>query len=126
MSDTLQHLNGTPVLLCAADGRALRDEGDANDLIAAAWQHEASWVAIPTERLEDEFFQLRTRIAGDFFQKFVNYRMGVAILGDISRHTAGSGALRDFVRESNQGRQVWFLDDTDALRRRFEETPTRG
>jgi hypothetical protein len=39
----------------------------------------------------------------------------VAIIGDIEAHPAASSALRDFVRESNAGRHVWFLPDQDEL-----------
>ena len=39
-------------------------------------------------------------------QKFVNYQMRLAIVGDFSHYT--SKPLQDFIRESNQGRQVGF------------------
>ena len=52
-------------------------------------------------------------------QKFVNYRMGLAVIGDISAHTAVSAALADFVWEANRGRRLWFLPDLDALSARL-------
>jgi hypothetical protein len=33
-------------------------------------------------------------------------------------HHIPPAALRDFVRESNRGRQVWFVADGDELARR--------
>jgi hypothetical protein len=48
-------------------------------------------------------------------QKFVNYRMRLVVLGDISGYVASSTALRDLVYESNQGSQVWFVADLDEL-----------
>ncbi|GAA2142273.1 hypothetical protein GCM10009760_27280 [Kitasatospora kazusensis] len=113
MSDTLQHLGTTPVLLCAAEGEPLRGEQDALDLIGNASYQGAEWAVVPAERFEDAFFQLHTRVAGDILQKFVNYRVGLAVLGDISRHTDASGALRDLVRESNRGTHTWFVTDLD-------------
>ena len=68
------------------------------DLGAAAGR-----VAIPVARLDPAFFQLATRLAGEVAQKFVNYRIRLAIVGDISPQCAQSKALRDFVHESNQG-----------------------
>ncbi|MFI5750469.1 DUF4180 domain-containing protein [Streptomyces sp. NPDC051644] len=121
MPDTLQHLAGTPVLVRALDGAPLRDEQDALDLIGEGFRHDATWVAVPAGRLTDDFFRLRTRVAGDIVQKFVNYRLKLAIVGDISRHTDVSNALRDFVRESNRGTQLWFLPDMDALRTRLAQ-----
>lgn len=113
--DTLQHLSGVPVLVRAADGAPLRDEQDALDLIGTAFHHEAAWVVVPAARLTDDFFRLRTGVAGGIVQKFANYRLRLAVVGDISRHTEAGGALRDFVRESNRGTQLWFLPDIDAL-----------
>ncbi|WP_411141730.1 DUF4180 domain-containing protein [Streptomyces sp. x-80] len=121
MPDALQHLGGIPVFVCAADGAPLRDERAAIDVIGNASYQGAAWVAVPVGRLTDDFFRLRTRLAGDIVQKFVNYRMGLAVVGDISAHTDASTALRDFVRESNRGTQTWFVPDTEALRTRLAQ-----
>jgi hypothetical protein len=113
-------LHGVHVLECPPDGKKLRTERDAVDLIGEAISHQAGLILIPAERLEDDFFQLRTRGAGEMIQKFVNYRIRVAILGDISRHLDESSALRAFVSESNRGDQVWFVSDLDELNQRLE------
>ncbi|WP_433345324.1 DUF4180 domain-containing protein [Microtetraspora malaysiensis] len=119
MTDTLRDFDGTAVLMCAANGDPLREERDAIDVIGEAMYLGVAWVAVPVERLHDDFFRLRTRVAGDFLQKFVNYRLGVAVVGDVSPYTEASTALRDFVRESNRGTHVWFVPDTEALRLRL-------
>jgi hypothetical protein len=82
-------------------------------------------VVIPVSRLSDDFFRLSTRLAGDVLQKFVNYRLRVAIVGDMSQWTAQSGPLRDFVSESNRGRSVWFMADLDELEQRLAEARHR-
>lgn len=111
---------GSAVLMCDAEGEPIAGERDIMDLVGnAAWQG-AQWVAIPAERFDDTFFQLRTRVAGDIIQKFVTYRVGLAVLGDISRHTEASSALRDFIRECNRGRQTWFLADAEELHERLK------
>ncbi|MFF6780123.1 DUF4180 domain-containing protein [Streptomyces sp. NPDC012510] len=120
MTTTLQTIHDVPVLLCAPEGEAIARESDALDLIGDAGYQGAEWVAIPAERFDEAFFQLRTRLAGDIIQKFVQYRVGLAVIGDISRHTAASSALSDFVRECNRNRQTWFLPDIDALRERLK------
>jgi hypothetical protein len=116
----LEEMHSVPVLVCAADGETIGDERGALDLIGNASYQGAQWVAVPAERFDEAFFQLRTRIAGDIIQKFANYRMGLAVLGDISRHTQASSALRDFVRECNRGRQTWFLSDIEEFRERLD------
>lgn len=102
------------VLVCDADGALITTVQDALDLIGAAFQC-AEVVAVPAARLDDRFFTLRTGLAGEIMQKFVNYQIRLVIVGDISRHLAASQALRDLVHESNRGRQVWFVNDLDAL-----------
>ncbi len=81
---------------------------------------EARWIVIPTERFEDAFFQLRTRIAGEIIGKFAVYKMRVAIVGDISRHTEGSSAFQAFVYECNRGDQVWFVANIEEFNLRLE------
>ncbi|MCQ8195384.1 DUF4180 domain-containing protein [Streptomyces rugosispiralis] len=119
MSD-LQTIHGVPVLMCAPEGEAIGAERDALDLIGNAGYQGAQWVVIPVGRFDEAFFRLSTRVAGDIIQKFVQYAMGLVVLGDISRHTEGSSALRDFVRECNRGRQTWFLADVEELRERLK------
>lgn len=113
--DMVRELHGTIVLICAEDGPPLATERDANDFLGAAWAAEAAMVAIPVARLDPAFFRLATRLAGEVAQKFVNYRVRLAVIGDISAHCAGSQALRDFVHESNQGQALWFVRDIAAL-----------
>ncbi|AYN38029.1 DUF4180 domain-containing protein [Streptomyces dangxiongensis] len=114
-TQTIDTLHGVRVLQCAPDGPLLDGESAALDLIGDAFGHEAELVAVPVERIADDFFRLRSGVAGAVVQKFATYRLRLAVLGDISGHVAGSTALRDFVHECNQGRQLWFLADTVEL-----------
>lgn len=115
MADTIEILAGVRALNCDPAGPAVRGERDAVDIIGAALGNGCALVVLPVERLSDEFFALKTRVAGEMIQKFVNYERRLAIIGDIAHHLEGSGALRDFVTETNRGRQVWFLPDRAAL-----------
>ena len=74
-----------------------------------------SWWLFPIQMLGPGFLTLSTRLAGEVIQKFVNYRLRLAFVGDIGVAVAASDALRDFVRESNRGRHVWFVADMAAL-----------
>ncbi|HEX5566544.1 MAG TPA: DUF4180 domain-containing protein [Streptomyces sp.] len=112
---SVQEIHGVPVLMCASEGEAIGGERDVMDLVGNAMYQGARWVVIPAGRFDETFFRLRTRVAGDIVQKFVNHRVGLVVLGDISRHTEASTALRDFVRECNRGRQTWFLSDVGEL-----------
>jgi hypothetical protein len=108
------------VLACPPDGKKIQSDRDAVELIGEAYQQGAGLILIPVERFEDDFFRLETRIAGEILQKFVTYRLRVAIAGDISRHLAKSSALRDFVYESNRGDHIWFVASLEELNQRME------
>jgi len=112
-------IGGVRMLECSIDGPTLARAGDVSDYIGAAWENQAALVAIPVERLAADFFHLRTGLAGEAIQKFVNYRIRLAVVGDIARFVEASGPLRDFVIESNRGEHVWFVADMDALRDRL-------
>lgn len=111
-----QMMHGVPVLIYAQAGELIAAEHDIGDLIGAAWEQQARMVVIPVTRLAADFFRLQTGLAGAFAQKFVNYRLRLVIIGNVSSQLEQSEALRDFVRESNRGSMMWFLPDEDALR----------
>jgi hypothetical protein len=90
-------------------GRMLAQESDALDIIGEAFGQQAELVVIPVGRLSPDFFRLGTGLAGAVLQKFTNYNLRVAIVGDISAYTDKSVPLSDFVRECNRRGQVRFL-----------------
>jgi hypothetical protein len=112
-------INGVTVLECSPEGPVVDGDRAAMDLIADAMGHDAELVALPVERLPDEFFSLRSGLAGMVAQKFVNYRLRLAVVGDVATHVERSSALRDFVRETNRGTQLWFVADSSELRQRL-------
>jgi hypothetical protein len=121
MAGTVFQLRNSRVFECAAEGLPLGSERDAADLLSAAWSENANFVAIPAGRLGDAFFDLKEQVAGNFVQKFVNYGMPLAIVGDITKHSERSRALTDFVKECNQGVQIWFVKDREEFARRLSE-----
>ncbi|MGC4892816.1 DUF4180 domain-containing protein [Micromonospora sp. DT31] len=123
MPDLLQERAGAQVLVCDPAGPPIATERDALDLIGAAFLG-ATVVAVPAARLDPSFFALGTRFAGEVMQKFVNYRLRLAVVGDISAHLAHSGALRALVAESNRHDQVWFVPDLAALDERLRAAAT--
>ena len=101
-------------------GPQLATARDADDLVGEALSLQAELVVIPVERLSPDFLRLSSGLAGEVLQKFVNYGLSVAILGDVSA-AAKSAPLRDFVRESNRGRWVWFVEHRAVLEAKASE-----
>lgn len=118
--DVLTAAGDTRIVIWPATAPRIDTAAQANDLIGEAWAHEASWVAVPVASFGPEVFRLKTRIFGDIAQKFVNYRLGLAVIGDIPEPYAQSQALQDYIREVNQGPDIWFLASLDALAERLE------
>ncbi len=115
MSGQVQSLGGEAAYVCEAEGPSLDGERAATDIIGEAFGVSARLVVVPVVRLGEGFLTLSTRVAGEVIQKFVNYGFRLAFVGDVSAAVAASTALRDFVRESNRGRHVWFVADMAEL-----------
>jgi hypothetical protein len=73
---------------------------DILDLMAEARLNDSGRMIIHDKSLHPDFFDLKTKVAGEILQKFSNYRMRLAIVGDFSGFKSKS--LRDFIRESNR------------------------
>lgn len=83
---------------------------DALDLLASANYHaDCIGIVIYKESLEESFFDLKTSLAGEILQKFTNYQMKLAIVGDYSNYSSKS--LKDFIYECNKGKSVYFQSD---------------
>lgn len=105
------------VAIIREPGVLISDGQSALDLIATLYYETGcTAIVLPKAALSEEFFQLSTRLAGEVLQKFVNYHMRLAIVGDFSLYTSKS--LKDFLYESNKGGAVFFLASEDeALER---------
>ena len=120
MPSAVYEWGGVRVWLVGEAGPPLVHARDALDLIAAASEADARFIALPAARCGDDFFRLRTRTLGEVVQKLVNYGIRSAIVGDVSRWVAESDAFRDFVREANRGRQIWFVASLAELEQRLD------
>lgn len=85
---------------------------DILDLIGDLVYYDCSRIIIYERNLHPDFFNLKTRLAGDILQKFSNYRFKLAVIGDFSKYKSKS--LADFIRESNKGKMIFFLDSLDS------------
>ena len=71
-------------------------------------------VIIHEKNITPDFFDLKNKMAGEILQKFSNYRVRLAIVGDFSKYAKKS--LKEFIYESNKGKQVNFVSSvTEAL-----------
>ncbi len=106
MDSQLHMLQGVAIAELTSSAIVLRSAQDVLDLLGSFYPQHVDGVIVHEANLPPEFFQLQTRMAGDMLQKFVNYRVRIAIVGDFSKYT--SKALADFIRECNRGRHIFF------------------
>lgn len=90
---------------------------DGIDLIGNVYYQGFEILIIHQKNITPDFFDLKTKIAGEILQKFSNYRMRLFIIGDFD--TLSSNSLKDFIRESNQGRLVNFVRDLQEVEQRL-------
>jgi hypothetical protein len=115
MSELSYVVHGLRVLEYSAEGPILDRDRSVMDLIGDAMANSAVLVVVPAARFSADFYQLRTGLAGDLLQKFVNYRLRLAIVGDLSKAMSESEPLNAFVKESNRGDHIWFLSSIGEL-----------
>ncbi|MFM9279533.1 DUF4180 domain-containing protein [Paenibacillus jiagnxiensis] len=88
----------------------IEDVQSALDFVATVrYEADCDRIVIPKSMLSESFFDLKTRLAGEILQKFINYRVKVAIIGDFSAYTSRS--FKDFMYECNSGNDIFFLPD---------------
>lgn len=90
----------------------ISDPQDMLDLIAEIGAAGCDRIIINSNNLHAGFFDLKTKIAGEILQKFSNYSMMLAIVGDFAGYKSKS--LQDFIRESNRGRTIFFVEDLES------------
>lgn len=102
-----------------SDEIILNSTQDGIDLLGSLYYQEFNKVIIHKQNITPDFFDLKNGIAGEILQKFSNYRVRVAIVGDFSNYTSKS--LSDFIYESNKRKQVIFVSSTEEGLRRLSQ-----
>jgi hypothetical protein len=85
----------------------LNNVEDGIDLLGSIYYQDFDKVIIYEKNITPAFFDLKNGIAGEILQKFSNYRVRLAIVGDFSKYTRKS--VQDFILESNRGKQINFV-----------------
>ncbi|WP_228377070.1 DUF4180 domain-containing protein [Chryseobacterium sp. FH2] len=80
---------------------------DSLDLLGNIYYQGFDKVILYDKNILPEFFDLKTKIAGELLQKFSNYRLQLIIIGDFSKYQSRS--LKDFIFESNKTQLVNFV-----------------
>lgn len=104
-------INGNRIAEVLSEEILIKETQDALDLMADINYQGTGRIILHEKHIISDFFDLKTKIAGDILQKFSNYKVRLAIVGDFSKYASKS--LRDFILESNKNRQINFVGSTE-------------
>ena len=106
--ETVKQNNVICAVICS-DEKVITDAQSALDvLMSAKYEAGTKNIVISKKLVADDFFILSTGLAGEILQKYINYGGRIAIFGDYSHYT--SKPLKDFIYESNRGKDVFFVE----------------
>jgi hypothetical protein len=108
-------ISGRTTLVLSEEGPKIAVPSDASDVVGEAVGLQAEMVVIPLARLSPAFFDLRSGLAGEVTQKFVNYRIRLVFLGAVDAEMEASKAFRDYVREANRSRHISFAKTIEEM-----------
>lgn len=83
---------------------------DGLDLLGDLYYQGFDAIIMHEKNIIPVFFDLKSGMAGEILQKFSTYRVRLTIVGDFSKYTSKS--LKDFIYESNKGKQINFVSST--------------
>ena len=104
--------NGITCAVVNSNEIVITDAQSALDvLMSAKYDIGTKNIVVDKEKIVEDFFILSKGLAGEILQKYVNYGGRIAIYGDYSHYT--SKPLKDFIYESNKGKDVFFVATQD-------------
>lgn len=104
--------NGIACAVVNSNEIVITDAQSALDvLMAAKYDIGTKNIVVDKKLITEDFFILSKGLAGEILQKYVNYGGRIAIYGDYSHYT--SKPLKDFIYESNKGKDVFFVATRD-------------
>ena len=112
MKITVVKGNNIEIAIVSSNEILIKDVKSALDFIAAIdYETGCNRIVMNKSAICEEFFDLKTKLAGEVLQKFINYHVKIAIVGDFAVYSSKS--LKDFIYESNKGRNIFFLSDEE-------------
>lgn len=107
MKTETHHINQVKIAELISTDLIINNIEDGSDLVGNLYYEYFDGVIIYEKNITPDFFDLKNGIAGEILQKFSNYRIRLAIVGDFSAYTSKS--LNDFIYESNKAKQINFV-----------------
>lgn len=100
-------INDTKIAEVISADTVINTIEDGLNLLGSIYYQDFDRIIIHEKNITPDFFDLKNGIAGEILQKFTNYRVRLAIVGDFSKYASKS--VHDFIFESNKGKQINFV-----------------
>jgi hypothetical protein len=93
--------NNVKYIEFASEAWKLSSEQDVVDCISICMEKDIYIVMFPSKVLSEDFFNLKTRLAGMALQKFINYHVKVAVI--IEDEEQYNDRFKEMIMEANKG-----------------------
>ncbi len=111
---------GGIIAVVSSDSKVITDVDSALDLLMSAkYDAGTKYIVVDKKLIIEDFFVLSSGLAGEILQKYINYGGKIAIYGDYSHYT--SKPLKDFIYESNKGRDAFFAATKEEAIQKIRE-----
>ena len=114
MKININQFNGVKLAEIESEKIVIKSTQDALDLMANCNYNESKKIIIKKENIIPDFFDLKNGIAGEILQKFSNYFVQLAVVGDFSN--IKSKSLNDFIYECNKNGRINFVGSIEEAR----------
>ncbi|MFM9950038.1 MAG: DUF4180 domain-containing protein [Saprospiraceae bacterium] len=116
MKIEIHQINDQQIAEVVSETSVIATTQDGLDLLGNLYFQGFDKIILHEKNITPDFFDLKTGIAGEILQKFSNYRVRLAIVGDFSAYPGQS--IRDFIFESNKRKHINFVGSiTEAVER---------
>ena len=117
MDTKIVQKNGKSIAIIQSNDILIKDVQSTLDFMATvSYESECYRIALNKEAITEDFFKLSTHLAGEILQKFVNYNIRFAVIGDFTCYSSKS--LKDFIYESNKGNHIFFVpNENEAVKK---------
>ncbi|PJR05020.1 DUF4180 domain-containing protein [Avrilella dinanensis] len=103
-------IDNTKIAEIVSETIIIKASEDGLDLLGNLYYQDFDKIIIQEKNITPDFFDLQNGIAGEILQKFSNYRVQLAIVGNFASHSSKS--INDFIYESNKKGQINFVKST--------------
>lgn len=98
---------------CVSGERKLYSERDVLDFISICIENDVYTLVLYSDTFSEDFFNLKTGLAGMALQKFINYHIKVAVI--LENEEKFNDRFKEMIMESNKGNQFrTFKNIADA------------